>query len=232
MALKINRSLNFVVPIYGDEIQKLGDDGKPETKNGKPVMVQPVVAYVHSTPIAGEVLEKYALILNQTFAGVFNLGLGVAAGPSAAMRLLKKIATDSESWEGEGGVERGLVEEIRRLTNVVVPAEKGWHVLPLEQATAQKKIDAEDKAEVEAAIVFFIAVSATLHRAQRKPMLEAAAALWDARISSLNATAFASSLGTSTAIASSGEAASASATAPPAAPVNATVDGRPASLPH
>jgi len=231
VALKINRHLNFVVPIYGEEIAKFGSDGKPETKNGKPVMTRTVIAWVHSVPLAGEVLEKYEIILAQTYSGCFGLGLGVTAGPAKAMRILKNIAMASNAWDGDDGVDKGLVEEIRRLTNVIVPTEKGWHAIPLEVAVAQKKLDSEDKAEVENAVLFFIATSATLPREPRKQMLEAMADLWDARLSPLNATAFASSLGTSTATASSGEPASASAAHKPD-PANAPAEGRPALLPH
>jgi hypothetical protein len=219
VALKIDRRLNFVVPVYDD-------DGKT------------IRAYVHSTPLAREVADQYFLILGQTFSQLFNQGLGVAAGPGMALRLLTKIAKDRKVWDdnpdtGERGV-RNLVDEIRRLTMVIVPAataKGGWEPVPLQVAVDRKVVSDEDQAEVENAIVFFIAVSATLNRAPRKEMLSQVAGLWDAQLSSLNSTEFVASLTTSTATESSGEKSPAPASETATA-ANATVDGKPASVPH
>ena len=85
--------------------------------------------------------------------------------------------------------------------------------------------------EVENAIVFFIAVSATLNRAERKPMLESACGLWSAQLSSLNASAFAASLPRSTGTGSSGETSHAHAqTIAPHADAHGV--GRRSSVPH
>ena len=212
--MRIDHRLNFVIPLFGPEIAKTDGDGKPVIgPDGRPVMIQPVTAYVHSTPLAAEIVEKHFLILGQTFSQIFNQGLGAAAGPGMAMRLMKRIAQRTGEWDGDEGVEKGLVEEIRRCTMVVVSGASGWTAVPLQVAVDRKVLDDEDRREVENAIVFFIAVSATLNRAERKPMLESACALWSAQLSSLNASAFAASLPRSTGTGSSGE------TSPAAAPL-------------
>jgi hypothetical protein len=233
--MRIDRKLNFVVPIYGEEKVKTDADGRPiKGQDGLPIVHQPVLAYVHSTPLAAEIVDQHFLILGQTFSQIFNRGLGAAAGPGLAMRLLKKIATDTRVWEdspdGERGVKNGLIEEIRRLTMVIVPEGAKWQPLPLQIAVDRKILNDEDRAEVENAIVFFIAVSATLNRAERKPMLETAAGLWSAQLTSLNSTDFAASLTTSTAAASSGAKSPAPASEDSGA-ANATVDGKPSSVP-
>jgi hypothetical protein len=233
--MRIDRKLNFVIPIYGDEKIKTDAEGQPiKGDDGKPVMFQPVIAYVHSTPLAAETVDKHFLILGQTFSSIFNNGLGTAAGPGMAMRLLKSLAIRTRQWEdspdGEQGVRTGLVEEIRRLTMVIVPGASGWQPIPLQVAVDRKILIEEDRSEVENAIVFFIAVSATLNRAERKPMLETACGLWSALLSQSNPTDFAASLTTSTETASSGEKSHATVTVTsPAA--NATVDGKPSSVP-
>lgn len=217
--MKLDRKLNFVIPIYENDEKT-------------------VRAYVHSTPITSEVSDRYFMILAQTFAAIFNRGLGVAAGPGVALRLLQHIATTEGVWENIGdapGVKTGLVEEIRRLTMILVPAgaREAWQQVPLQVAVDRQMISDDDRSEVENAIVFFIAVSATLARVQRKAMLEAASGLWNAQISSLTSTEFAASLRTSTATGSSGAKPPADA-APPAAPggpANAVVDGKPSQLP-
>jgi len=237
--MNIDRRLNFVVPIYGDPFQKMDEKGEPERDaGGAPVMITPVMCYVHSTPIGLDVAERYCIILAQVFAGIFNLGLGAAAGPGVAMKMLKKYAVRAGEWDD---VSSGLVEEIRRLTSVVVPTPEGWRPVPLQVAVDTRRLDPEDRAEVENAIVFFICVCATLDRAQRRAMMQAACSLWSAQTSSSSATEFAASLPTSTGTASSGATAQTSQ-APPHAPAaapartmhrpNATVDGRPSSVPH
>jgi hypothetical protein len=215
--VKIDRRMNLVVPI-------LDDEGKTE------------VAYVHSVPLAEADVERNFELLGQTFAAIFNRGLGAAAGPGVAARLLKRIAIADGLWEtrekGPGPAQL-MLEEIRRLTNVIVPGEpgKGWQQLPIQVAVDTGKLSDEDRAEVENAIVFFIAVSATLPRAQRREMLESAAALWGARLSSSTSTELASSLKTSTGDVNIGANPPAPASGASAS-VNATVDGKPVSVPR
>lgn len=237
--MRIDKKLNFVVPIYGEEKPLLDEAGK-QIKNaeGRPVIHQPVLAYVHSTPLAEEIVDKHFLILGQTFSAIFNQGLGSAAGPGLAMRMLKKLAIAVKVWDdgpdGEKGVQNGLIEEMRRLTVVIVPAaekKKGWQSIPLQIAVERKVIGHEDLTEVENAIVFFIAVSATLSRVPRKEMLETAAGLWSALLTSLNSSEFAASLKTSIVTDSSGEKSPADAIAASVS-ANAMQDGRPLSVPH
>lgn len=215
MSVRIDKTLNLVVPIYGD-------DGKTPR------------LYVHSMPLGEDVVDSYFMILGQTFSAMFNQGLGAAAGPGHAMRLLKKLAITAKVWDddaaGDKGVRNGLVEEIRRLSMVLTSDEKkGWDAIPLAVAYDRKLISREDQSEVENALVFFISVSATLNRFERKEMLEGAAALWGAQLTSLSSTAFAASLTTSTEIASSGERAHVVVTAASVS-ANATRDGKPSSV--
>lgn len=229
--MRIDRKLNFVVPIYGDETVQLDAKGAPAIQDGRPVMVTPVIAYVHSTPLSAEMVDRYFLVLAQTFAQFWNLGLSVAAAPGVALRLLKKISSDAGTWSGPDGVEIGLVEEMRRTTSVIVPGEKGWSPMPLKAAVDRGVITQDDVQEVENALVFFIAVSATLGRSQRREMLETAAGLWSALVSSLSSSDFASSLPTSTGTASSGAKPPAGA-APQSGSANASVDGKPSLVPR
>ena len=232
--MRIDNKLNLVIPIYGSEVAKTDADGKAVLADGKPVKIQPVIAYVHSTPLPAETVEKHFLILGQTFSAIFNQGLGAAAGPGMAMRLMKRIAQRTGEWEGDDGVERGVIEEMRRCTMVIVPGPSGWTPIPLQVAVDRKVIDDEDRMEVENAIVFFISVSGTLFRAERKTMLQSACDLWSAQISSLSASAFAASLPKSKGTGNSGE--TSLAPVMPASPAvsgaNAMRDGKPASVPH
>lgn len=216
--MRIDRKLNLVVPIYTDE------------EGGE------IVAYVHSTPVAEDVVDRFFMVLGQTYAAIFSQGLGLAGGPPHAMRVLRHVATERGVWFDDPktqavGVERGLVEEMRRLTNVAALSKDGkWEQLPLQVAVDRGILSGEDKTEVENAIAFFIVASATLGRAQRPAMLRAAAELWGAQISSSSFTEWTSSLKTSTETGSSGEKSRAAASAEPR-PANATVDGKRRSVP-
>lgn len=215
--MRIDKRLHLIVPIYEDN----SDDS-------------PIVAYVHSVPLAEAIVDRYFMVLGQTYNAIFSQGLGFVAGPGHAMRVLRHIAEERGVWhdkEGTAGVERGLVEEIRRLTNVAALDKDGkWNALPLQVALDQGVISAEDKSEVENAIAFFIATCATLNRAQREGVLRAAGEIWGAQISSLDFTAWLNSLRTSTVTVNSGEKSPVAAKEKPAR-ANAKVDGKPSSIP-
>jgi hypothetical protein len=216
--MKIDRRLNLVVPVYGD-------DGKT------------VVAQVHSTPLSIEVVDRYFLILAQTYSQIFSRGLGIIGGPAVAMRMLREIATTEGQWENQpnatvAGVKSGLVEEMRRLTSVGVKQPDGsWNAVPLSVATSQGALSEEDVSEVENVIAFFTVASAMLPRAVRREMLDSALGLLGAQTSSSNTTEFFASLKTSTATGSSGEKSPAPASAGPGN-ATATRDGKPASVPR
>lgn len=181
--MKIDKRLNLVTPI--------------ETDLGK--------IYVHSTPIGREVYEHYFLVVARTFAEIFKNGLGIGIGPSVAGLMLKKVAEEMDAW---ADVDNGLLSEIRRLTNVIVPTGRGgWNLLPFEEMRREtSQYFSEDEIrEVESVIVFFTVASAMLNRREAPLMLQTAADLWRGQITSLDATAFKNSLPTSTATETSQE---------------------------
>jgi hypothetical protein len=196
--VEISRKLNLVQPI--------------ETTAGR--------AWVHSMPISREVWETYFLIIAKTYAAILSQQLTVIAGPPIAKMLLKAVAQQLGVWEGPQGVEQGLLAEIRRLSNVVMPkgwasaeddAEPratGWDVLPLDEAVRRQAIDDDALAEAEGALVFFTCVSAVLRGPQARGkltiMLDGLASLWGASTTLSDVMAYAASLPTSTPAASSG----------------------------
>jgi hypothetical protein len=58
------------------------------------------------------------------------------SGPRVAAMILKDKAIELGVWDGPEGVERGLIQEIRRLANVFVPTDKGWETIPINEAVA------------------------------------------------------------------------------------------------
>lgn len=184
--MQINRALNLVVPV--------------ETDNG--------VVYIHSTPLLKETYKHYFLVLSKTFAAIFSEGLNVIAGPRIAAQMLETIARNMNIWddyEGAIGVERGLMGEIRRLSNVIMPTDMGWKNVPLAEAAMHNYLHADDIEEAEGYIVFFILVSAISKRSMHPSMWESMAGIWGTQTTSLDCTGYRNSLQTSSAAANTGE---------------------------
>lgn len=187
---RIDKQLHLVIPIYDE-------DGET------------IRAYVHATAISADIFDKYFLVISKTFAALHNEGLGNVAGPRVADKMLRLVSEQLKMWDGDGGVKKGLIAEIHRLAVVLAPGEDGWEATPFADAKKRKLIGEDDAAEVEGALVFFTCSSLMLVRTLRPVMLEGAASLWGAQISSLDSTAYLASLRTSTAAASTGAAAGA-----------------------
>ena len=187
--MKINRNLNLVMEV---------DNGDSKI-------------FVHSMPISRQVFDTYYLPISKAFSAIYSQGLHTAAGPRVAKNLLRSAAIDIDMWEGPEGVENGLFNEIRRLTNVLVPVSgKGWETMVMDQAIKAGVIDDEQIIEIENCITFFIVASAMHMAKDREAILKGAGQIWGWQISSLNCTEFARSLPILTDAENSGETAPAS----------------------
>jgi hypothetical protein len=174
VTLKIDRKLNLALPITLD--------------NGS-------TAYVHSMPVSMQVYEAHYGIFARAWTEMHQLGF--FAGPQVAALIVRKAAETVEGWvEAEG--DHPLIAEVRRLTSLVYPSPQGWATLPLEDAVKQKLIDEDTLQEVMSAICFFTVASRMTQTKVRGEFLTRTVALWDGQLPSLNCTAFASSLPTST----------------------------------
>lgn len=162
--------------------------------------------WVHSTPISREVFERHFYVIAKTFSSIYSGGLGVIAGARVAGMMLKSVATELGQWEGVGGVENGLINEMRRLTNVLMPSPdgKGWATVPFQEAIDKKMIEGDDLSEVENALVFFMVASA-MHRRAELPTVMDLMQIWGAQTSLSNCTEYGRSLPTSIETVNSGE---------------------------
>ena len=175
--MRINRALNLVIPL---------EDGE-------------TTIYVHSTPLSREAWESNYMVLSKTYAALFDEGLNIVAGPMVAGLILKDVAIARGVWDA---VQGGLLNEIRRISNVVMPGPNGWTTIPLEDAVNRKVLDDETLSEAENIIVFFMCVSAVLRGPQNRAKLELGlsilSSLWKAQTTSYNSTEYARSLPTLT----------------------------------
>jgi len=184
----IDKQLNLVIPILrGDQTQ----------------------LYVHSTPIRPETFETYYLVLSKTWSAIMANGLDARSAPSMAALMLKDVAKNTPrapgvSWfdgpDGVGG-EAGLLAEMARLSNAIVPTpDKGWTTLPLQAALDQKLVSDEEAAEVSSQVAFFILCSSrAAPRVDRDRLVRGQCAIYESQTTYYNATEFANSLKTSTA---------------------------------
>jgi hypothetical protein len=178
MMMRINKKLNLVIPIEGDR----------------------GTSYVHAVPLAHGVFEQHYKVLARTFTVLVTLYSEVA-GPRVALMTLREVA---EQMGVKSDIETGLIPEIRRSTNMLVLGDHGYETVMFQTALDRGVLDEEDVSEVENALAFFTVYSAMLKRQQRMEMLDGAAKMWGAQITSLDVMEYAASLKTSTKDANTG----------------------------
>src|SRR6185437_13982632 len=115
--LALNRKLNFVIEV--------------ETESGKS-------AWVHTTPILNETFKQFYAPISRAYLELFTGGGGDLTGPRVAAFVLEKHAKELGVWDGPNGVRHGLLEEIRRLSNVVMLTDDGWETLQYADAVKRK----------------------------------------------------------------------------------------------
>ncbi|KGC03236.1 hypothetical protein DM81_3476 [Burkholderia multivorans] len=186
--IQINEAMNLVVPVVAD------DAG--------------VKVWAYHTPISRQVFEANYRVLAATKAALMSKGslYMMDSGPRiAALTLRDEGLREAEArgrFDAKGQVvdeaTPALLAEVRRLTMVLVPTANGWDLLPIESAVAAGKIDEEDQAETESAIVFFTCICALASKAERKVHAHSTASLLKGSITSLSPLEFSASLPTST----------------------------------
>jgi len=178
--MRIDQKLNFVFPI--------------ETPNNG-------VAYVYSLPIGRVVFESYYSVLGKVFTTCFEgqdpKHIALTA-PQVAYPALKTISKADNTWEGTAGVKAGLINEIIRLTSVMVISDNGWETIPMDLAIKRGIFDEDCEAEVLSALVFFTSISKVAPKQLAGTFLEMAGSLRNWQFTSLGCMEFKNSLPTST----------------------------------
>jgi hypothetical protein len=165
--VKLDRNLNLVLEVEREEGSS---------------------AHVYVSPLSEAVFSKYFMVLSRTYAAMSAEGgeWMIRLGPRLALRMLKKIAVDTNEWEGPEGVEKGLLAEIRRATTVLTPMPDtgGWDTIPLQIAENQGYFTPSDSSEVENAVVFFLLGCAVLRPVEADSMMSAVFGLFGAQLTS------------------------------------------------
>ena len=156
MAVTINKALNLVLPL--------------DIAEG--------TMWVHSTPVSRAVFEKYHRILHRVFNAMVDENV-LRTGAMCAYLYLREMAQQTvvgpgvTLWDSADGVARGLMPEIRRLTNALILSKErgGWEPIPYESVVREKMIGEEEIAGVDNALVFFTCASLVPPPIQRESMM-------------------------------------------------------------
>lgn len=191
--MRIERNLSLALPIERD-------DG--------------VILFAHSTPIEEATFIAYHRPLSMAYAQLDADRLIANGGIRCADLVLQKVSEMIGVWKDDPqtktiGVERGLLGEIRRLTNVFAPTGTKWEAVPLDECVNRDVLSAREAREVAAAAVFFCASSRMFPRQNLKEMLQLCSGRIGAHVTYSSVTELASSLPTLTAGENSGETAAA-----------------------
>lgn len=179
----INADLNLALPV------RVSEDGVP-------------LLWGYHTPIATPVFEANYRIIAATNTAIFGNGgsdqerfIYAAQNGQRIARLTMLDAARELSLEASANA---LLAEMRRLTFVLAPSEKGFEQLTVDAALARKAIEAEEWSEAEGAILFFTCGYAMARIAQRKRRAALLASVIGGSTTSLPPMGFAASLQTST----------------------------------
>ena len=167
--MKIDRKLNIVIPV------------ETESKG---------LIYVHSTPISRDVFEQFYLELGKVFSQCFdsiNQAHLALTAPQLAYPALKTMTIKAGNWEE---VKKGLINEIVRLTNVMITGEKGWESIPLDLAIKREILNEDEESEVLSALTFFTAICRVAPKDLRMSFLEMAGSLRSWELTSLDSTEY------------------------------------------
>ena len=178
--MKIDQRLNLVIPIERDDGSTL---------------------FVHSAPIARATFEAHYKVLAAAHCQIFHGLAGLRSSPRVAGLILRDVARELKLEEA---TERGLLAEIKRLTNVVIPTTDGNTVLPLDAAISRNMLDDDEVAEVDGYTSFFTVMSSMENRKKVTVAMRYMGMFWGTQTTSLNVTAYAASLRTLTEDESSG----------------------------
>lgn len=172
--MKIDRKLNLVLSVTRD-------DG--------------VEVHVHSTPISREIYETHFLILSKAVSAMYEEGLAPGICSRVALMMMRKVADKTGDREM---LEKVLLPEIWRLTNVLMPTDRGWETVPFQTVINNGMMDENDIAEVQNFLCFFTAVSWVHKKAELEAVIYPLLLASGGSTSSLNCTEYSNSLRTST----------------------------------
>jgi hypothetical protein len=144
----ISPELNFVFPCYR------GED---------------IYAYIHTRPIPAAAFDMSYRLLIRTFNTMLDEG-------PVASRFADKFLRDAATALNTDATP--LLNEIGRLSSVIMAAKDGWQQIPLQQAVDGKMLDPEDAQSAVNAALFFSCIWHVSPKKNRMGLLQTGAELW------------------------------------------------------
>jgi hypothetical protein len=132
--LTINRKLNVALP---------------------PIETEKGLVYVYASPIMMPTFRDSYKILGRAYTAIQTLGFGALTGPGLAAYVLR----DEAKLLGEEAQCESLMNEIRRLAQVIRMKDSSWDPVPLVEAVRMEVLSEEQIAEVENILVYFTCAS-------------------------------------------------------------------------
>jgi hypothetical protein len=172
--IKIDKRLNLVL-----EVQR--DDGTS--------------VYVHSVPIGKEVYEANFRLITRTAVGMYSDGLAPGACARIAALAMRATAKDMDGSSGDTHrrAAESLLQEVWRLTNILMPGLRGWETVPFHNVIQEKTLDDEQVSEVQNILAFFTVVS-WFHRESERTDIYQMLRIYGAQTVSSNVTEYSASL--------------------------------------
>lgn len=188
--MRIDKNLNLVIPLESSTHGNI---------------------FIHSTPISRDIFKTHYRVFAKTYSQMLVDGVTAGAGPGIARIALESVSKEMGQSERDPEgiwpqVQREVVNEIIRMTNVAIAGKDGgYESMPLATAYARDVFDAEDREHIEGKLVFFVLERALHPMEQAIGMMNFIGGMWGLQTTSLDFTAYLSSLPTSTSGANSGE---------------------------
>jgi len=186
MKPKINRRLNLVLEC--------------ERPGGAKV-------FVHAVPISRETFEANFIAIGAAMTSLYKEGLHPTICTGMAYLALKKLMVERPA--DYGALDQMLLQEIWRLTNVLVPSDRGFETVPFAEAMqpGSPYLDDEEIAEIMNYLCYFTCASWVHSQRDLRGVYEVLTAS-GARIISSDCTDFRSSLTISKPVVNTGATAS------------------------
>lgn len=158
--------------------------------------------HVHHTPIGRPVFEAHARTIARAFSTMYTENITGLIAARVALPMLMETARDMNREES---IKAQLLPEIWRLTNALIPGEKGYETVPFHDVMARQMLDEDTIEEIKSAIVFFTLGSWVHSRSELTSLIYPLMESLGCHIVSQDSTDYSTSLTTSTPVESTGE---------------------------
>lgn len=124
------------------------------------------ICYVHSTPISRQLWKTHYTFITMAITSLYADGFP----PSTCARIIyqRMLELADEHKERFGDIRKTLFAEIWRLTNVIVPTDRGFETVPFYDAMRNTDILSQDDVEEAQNFICFFTAASWVHGLSRQ----------------------------------------------------------------